>query len=284
MEKILVSACLLGDKCRYDGGDNFFPFLEKLQKHYELVAFCPEMAANLGCPRPKAEIKKDKVVTEDGTDLTAAYRLSAEQAVRLCDFLGIRIAILKDKSPACGSRYIHNGMFMGNTIEGLGVTAAALIKAGVKVYAETDALDFLLPKEEEKKGNDGRYKHYEKKDASLKEKKKPYNKNKQYIKKDKSDSKKKPYKKDNYSGFNKDEGKAKGKKPYSKPRLEKDGKKPSFHKSQEGKLCPKKKEGNSYHKERSFSRNKAKRNGSEPFKKSHSSRKPYARKADKGNK
>ncbi len=300
MEKILISACLLGDKCRYDGGDNYFPLVEELQKHYELIAFCPEMAANLGCPRAKAEIKNDRVLTEDGRDVTEAYKSAAEQAVRLCDFLGIRIAILKDKSPACGCRHIHNGMFMGNTIEGLGITAAALIKAGVKVYAETDALNFLLPNNGEKKESTGRYKSYDKKKASAGVKthrdSSSYSKKKDYSSKDK-----KPYEKKSYGdkpSFKKDDGhkpfkkksydrpkfeKKDGDKPYKKkfdrPKYErKDGEKSTYHKDNEHKSYSNK-GGNAYHKERSFSRNKAMRNGTSSYKKSsYNGKKSYNRK------
>lgn len=307
MEKILVSACLLGDKCRYDGKDNFFPFLEELKKHYELVAFCPEMAANLGCPRDKAEIKNGRVLTENGKDLTDSYNQAAEQAVRLCDFLGIRIAILKDRSPACGSRYIHNGMFMGNTIEGLGVTAQALIRANVKVYAETDALDFLLPKKDEGKGKNGKYKSYSKKVADGDKKSaKPTYKKKSFEKKGDDASYSKPsrphkdFKKDGYKkdGFKKDGFKKdnfKKDRPYKKkfegkpynessekdPIYNKDNKKRSYSKDRKpyvkgdstnksnGKPYNKKK-GNAYHNERSFSRNKKMRDYSSkrPYKKS----------------
>ncbi len=277
MEKILVSACLLGDRCRYDGKDNFFPFLEELRKHYELVAFCPEMAANLGCPREKAEIQNGRVITESKKDVTDAYNKSAEQAVRLCDFLGIHIAILKDKSPACGSRHIHNGMFMGNTIEGVGVTAAALIRANVKVYAETDALSFLLPNKEEEKEKNGKYKSYSKKNVKSGDKKPTFEK-KAYDKKEKDGSykktakpkdgfkKDKPYKKKTdgktydksekreslYNKDNKKKSFSNYKKPYAKGKPSTENKEQSFSK----------KKGNAYHKDRSFSRNKKMRDSS----------------------
>jgi len=152
MEKILVSACLLGDKTRYDGGSNPFPFLDELAKKYELVPFCPELEAGLSVPRPMAEIVRNEVVNKDGVNLTKNYNEAAEKAYRVCLFLGIKIAILKDGSPACGSRFIHNGKFDGGKIEGLGVTARYLISKGIKVYSETDNLQFLLGNSEKKKG------------------------------------------------------------------------------------------------------------------------------------
>ena len=120
MEKILVSACLCGMKTRFDGKDNPFPFLERLKKHYEIVPFCPEIEGGLPEKRERCEM--------------------------------VNNAILKDRSPSCGSRTIHDGSFKNNVIDGLGVTARALIADGIKVYAETDALDFLVPEEKKKKG------------------------------------------------------------------------------------------------------------------------------------
>ncbi len=151
MEKILVSACLLGEKTRYDGKDNFFSFIEELRKVYDIIPYCPEVEAGLGIPREKAEIVKGKVLSESGKNLTVLYREAALKAVQLCEFFGIRIAILKDGSPACGSRMIHDGSFTSNKIEGLGVTARALIEKGIKVYCERDNLEFLLGESEERK-------------------------------------------------------------------------------------------------------------------------------------
>ena len=151
MEKILISACLVGEKCRYDGGENPFPFAEELAKKYELVPFCPEVAGGLSTPRDPAEIRKNSVVTATGKDVTAAYNAGAEAALKACKYFGIRIAILKDNSPSCGPRHIDDGNFTHTHIEGLGVTARLLIANGIKVYAETDSLDFLLGESEEVK-------------------------------------------------------------------------------------------------------------------------------------
>jgi uncharacterized protein YbbK (DUF523 family) len=151
MEKILISACLVGEKCRYDGGENPFPFAEELAKKYELVPFCPEVAGGLSTPRDPAEIRKNSVVTATGKDVSAAYNAGAEAALKACKYFGIRIAILKDNSPSCGPRHIDDGNFTHTHIEGLGVTARLLIANGIKVYAETDSLDFLLGESEEVK-------------------------------------------------------------------------------------------------------------------------------------
>ena len=160
MEKILVSACLYGTKCRYDGKDNTSPFLvDVLSKHYDLVAYCPEVEGGLPIPRHPAEIQKDgHVVNDIGEDVTKNYEEGAKKALTLCRYYGIKIAILKDGSPACGPRKIHDGSFKGNKIDGLGVTARLLIANGIKVYAETDALNFLIPEDKEgKKQEEGVY-------------------------------------------------------------------------------------------------------------------------------
>lgn len=151
MEKILVSACLLGEKTRYDGKDNLFPFLQELGKHYELIPFCPEVASGLGIPRPKAEIRGGGVVSIEGKDLTREYVEASEEAARLCRFMGISLAILKDGSPACGVRLIHDGSFSNTKKEGQGITARKLSSMGIKVYCEDDNLSFLLPPSQEEK-------------------------------------------------------------------------------------------------------------------------------------
>lgn len=151
MEKILISACLTGEKCKYDGGTNGFPFLEQLAKKYELVPFCPEVSGGLSTPREPAEQVKNSVLTKSGKDVTAQYNAGAEAALKACKFFGIRIAILKDNSPSCGSRHIDDGTFTHTHIEGLGVTARLLIANGIKVYADTDNLAFLLGESEEVK-------------------------------------------------------------------------------------------------------------------------------------
>ena len=144
MEKILISACLLGENCRYDAKSSPFPLLSKLREKYELVPYCPEVECGLPIPRVPAEIKNGQVINKNGENLTKKYQMAAEGAVRLCKLLNISIAILKDGSPACGSRTIHDGKFSGNKIAGLGVTARALIQAGIKVYADIDELNFLV--------------------------------------------------------------------------------------------------------------------------------------------
>lgn len=149
MERILVSACLLGQPVRYDGGAHG-PFAQLLRWQAEgrLVTLCPEVAGGLSTPRPPAEIPggdggqvlagRVPVVTVYGLDVTDAFRAGAEAALRLVRERGIRLAILKARSPSCGNRQNYDGSFSGTLIDGEGVTAAALRQAGVQVFNETE--------------------------------------------------------------------------------------------------------------------------------------------------
>lgn len=137
--KILISACLLGCRCRYDGGSKPHPVAEKLAQRHELVPVCPEQLGGLSTPRPPAERRGDRVVTAAGGDVTEQYRRGAEEAVRLCKLMGCQAAVLKERSPSCGSGEIYDGAFSGRLSKGDGVTAAALKAAGIPVYGESAA-------------------------------------------------------------------------------------------------------------------------------------------------
>lgn len=143
MEKILISACLAGDKTRYDGKSNYHPLVKQLLEKYELVLFCSEVEGGLSIPRKPSEIVKDKVINKDGKDVTRNYVSGAQKALNICKYLDIKIAILKDGSPACGVHEIHDGNFKGRKIKGMGVTASLLSKNGIKVISE-DEIETLL--------------------------------------------------------------------------------------------------------------------------------------------
>ena len=143
MEKILISACLVGDKTRYDGKGNYHPLIKELLEKYELVPFCSEVEGGLSIPRKPSEIVKDKVLNKDGKDVTKNYLAGAEKALNICKYLDIKIAILKDGSPACGVHQIHDGKFSGRKIKGMGITASLLSKNGIKVISE-DEIQTLL--------------------------------------------------------------------------------------------------------------------------------------------
>lgn len=143
MEKILISACLVGDKVKYDGHSNYNEKIKLLLEKYELVPFCPEVEGGLSVPRKPCERVKDRVKTESGKDVTKNYEQGAELALNICLYLGIKIAILKENSPSCGSHKIYDGSFSHKLIDGEGVTTELLRRKGIKVISE-DEIDTLL--------------------------------------------------------------------------------------------------------------------------------------------
>ena len=136
MDKVLVSACLLGTPCRYDGKSKADARVLALAERYELIPVCPEVYGGLPTPRPPAERCGDRVLTEAGADVTAQYRRGAEAALQLARLYGCRAAILKANSPSCGSGTIYDGTFRHRRISGDGLTAALLKANGVQVYNE----------------------------------------------------------------------------------------------------------------------------------------------------
>ena len=138
MEKLLISACLLGVSCRYDGKSKPMKDIEKLMEKYELVPVCAEIFGGLPTPRVPAEISGEKVLTAEGKDVTAEYIKGAEEVLRLGKIFGAKKALLKERSPSCGSGIIHNGKFDGGLVPGFGKTAALLIENNFEVFGETE--------------------------------------------------------------------------------------------------------------------------------------------------
>ena len=150
MIHVLVSACLLGEKVRYNGGDSLssHPVLRHWIDEGRVVAFCPELAGGLGVPRPAAEIQGGsgdavldgtaRIVTGTNTDVTAAFVRGATLASEAAQARSVRLAILKEGSPSCGSSRIADGSFSGAKVPGRGVTAALLERAGVRVFSELE--------------------------------------------------------------------------------------------------------------------------------------------------
>ncbi|MFF0524363.1 DUF523 domain-containing protein [Actinomadura nitritigenes] len=158
MERILVSSCLAGRPVRYDGaakpvGGGLF---ERWRAEGRLVPFCPEVSGGLPVPRPPAEIVGGdggavldgtaRVVTEAGTDVTAAFLRGACLALAAAERAGARIALLKEGSPSCGSGRVYDGTFSGAPVPGTGVTTALLRREGIRVFGEDelDAVQDLL--------------------------------------------------------------------------------------------------------------------------------------------
>ena len=141
MIRILVSRCLYGGEAvRYDGKDKAEtdPLFLKWKEEGRLVPVCPEIEGGLPVPRAPAQIRDERVVTETGTDVTGSYVRGAEKAMATAMKYNVAFAILKQKSPSCGSRYIYDGTFTGRLTEGQGVTAEYLTRAGIKVFGEDE--------------------------------------------------------------------------------------------------------------------------------------------------
>ena len=136
--KILVSACLLGVCCRYDGQAKPHEGVLSLLGRHTLIPVCPEIYGGLATPRPAAERVGKRVLTAQGGDVTAQYRRGAEETMRLGRLYGCEAALLKERSPSCGSGVIHNGRFDGGLTPGDGVTAALLRANGLAVYGESE--------------------------------------------------------------------------------------------------------------------------------------------------
>ena len=135
---ILVSACLLGCPCRYDGKSKPNDAVLSLMEHHTLIPVCPEQMGGLATPRVPAERKDGGVFTEQGGDVTAQYLRGAEEALHLAQLYGCSCAVLKERSPSCGSREIYDGTFSRKLIAGDGVTAELLKANGIAVYGESE--------------------------------------------------------------------------------------------------------------------------------------------------
>jgi uncharacterized protein YbbK (DUF523 family) len=149
MEAILVSACLLGERVRYDGGDKRCedPILLGWLREGRVAAVCPEVAGGLAVPRAPAEIEaaaggmevlraSARVMDAEGQDVTVQFQQGAEQALALARSRRIRVAVLKEGSPSCGTGYTYDGSFTGIRVPRPGVTAARLRQAGLWVFSE----------------------------------------------------------------------------------------------------------------------------------------------------
>ena len=139
-EALLISACLLGENCKYNGGNNALPEeqLAVLRERYRLVPVCPERDGGLPTPRLPSERLGDRVVNKAVEDVTEAFCRGAALARETAKREGCRIALLKERSPSCGSGRIYDGSFSSTVISGDGITAEALKKSGLTVYGETE--------------------------------------------------------------------------------------------------------------------------------------------------
>lgn len=132
-EKILVSACLLGLNCRFDGKNNYTKEIDEFLKDYSVIPICPEIMGGLPTPRIGAERVADRVITADGRDVTEQYRKGAEEVLFLAKKYNVKKALLKLRSPSCGSDKIYDGTFTNTVTKGNGVTAELLKNNGIEI-------------------------------------------------------------------------------------------------------------------------------------------------------
>lgn len=148
MEKILVSACLLGNRVRYDGGHHLLehPIINHWQREGRLIAACPEILGGLPTPRPPAEIQGRfpiLVATREGADVTPEFLAGAEQTMEIAQRHRCCCALMKANSPSCGNHRTYDGSFTGRHINAPGVAAQELLRHGIPVFNEKE-VDLLI--------------------------------------------------------------------------------------------------------------------------------------------
>ena len=137
--KLLISACLMGENVRYDGGNNLIDQIEQLKEKYELVPVCPEVSSGMIVPRMPNEIQSIEplvVKNEFNIDTTEYFIDGAKQTLHICIQLDVKVALLKAKSPSCGNLEVYDGTFSKTLIKGQGLTANILMQHNIKVYNE----------------------------------------------------------------------------------------------------------------------------------------------------
>lgn len=140
---LLMSACLMGVNCRYDGGGKMLPELPRLMERYHVVPVCGEVLGGMTTPRVASERVGDRVLNREGADVTAQFHRGAEEVLRLARLYGAEKALLKERSPSCGSGEIYDGSFSGSKTPGWGVTAELLRDSGITVYGESRVEELL---------------------------------------------------------------------------------------------------------------------------------------------
>ncbi|MFA7129385.1 MAG: DUF523 domain-containing protein [Sphaerochaeta sp.] len=149
-QPILISACLVGVCCRYDGKSTLIDHIEQLKKQYHLIPVCPEVYGGLPTPRESAEKIEKRVVTASGLDVTDSFTKGSLQCLQLGLLLGCKKAILQDRSPSCGYGKIYDGTFSGRTIKGNGLFAELLEKQGFLIVSSSQ-IEVLLQQKGELK-------------------------------------------------------------------------------------------------------------------------------------
>ena len=138
--KIVVSACLLGENCKYNGGNNFSSAVAEFIRGKDVITVCPECLAGLGIPREPIEIVNGNVQHKDGSSVDTALREAVAQILSQLQGEEIECAILKSRSPTCGVKQVYDGTFSGALVDGMGILAAALQDKGYKVIDSEDCI------------------------------------------------------------------------------------------------------------------------------------------------
>ena len=140
---ILVSACLLGVKCRYDGRDNYCDVLDRLKERHHLIPICPESYGGLPIPREPSEIRGGRVISRSGEDVTSQFRRGAEALMRLAEYFDCDLAVLKERSPSCGSDRIYDGSFSKKLTDGDGIFAGMVKSKNIPVIGESEISSYF---------------------------------------------------------------------------------------------------------------------------------------------
>ncbi len=138
MEKVLVSACLLGINCKYDGTNNYNKKVIDYLKDKEVIPICPEILGGLATPRVPSEILDNKVINKQGIDVTKNFNKGAIEILKLAKLFDCKKALLKSKSPSCGVGLVYDGTFSNKLIKGDGITAKLLKENKIEVLTEED--------------------------------------------------------------------------------------------------------------------------------------------------
>ena len=142
-QNLLISECLCGICCRYDGDHNQIDCIEKLKSLYNLIPVCPEVMGGLSTPRPPAERIGNSILTENGIDVTEQFKYGAVQALTIAIDTGCQYALLKAKSPSCGYGEIYDGTFTRTLVNGIGVTSELLLQHNIHIYTEKNVQDLI---------------------------------------------------------------------------------------------------------------------------------------------
>lgn len=143
--RVLVSMCLLGANCRYNGVPQANEAVVELlsREDITLIPVCPEQLGGLSTPRTPSEQQGERVVDEMGNDRTEAFENGAKEALRIAKLYGCEAAILKERSPSCGSKFVYDGTFSHTQIPGDGVCAGLLKRNGIRVFGESELKEFF---------------------------------------------------------------------------------------------------------------------------------------------